>query len=185
MSSIHIVRFSSLYERGNKTTAYYATEELYGDLREMQNVGGRHLIIDGFVRDASTLNPMLIKNFFDDLVMTLKMVYLHKPMCFEVPIEISKIETEEDEGGWSVFAQITTSHIAIHTWPARRAFSMDIYSCKEYDADAAGSLIWKSLGIAECVVYNIWRDGFHETSSHGHPIKMCGEWSILGNQILF
>jgi S-adenosylmethionine decarboxylase len=147
----------------------------------MKNVGGRHLIIDGFVRDASTLNPTYIKEMFDVLVDTLGMVYLHRPMVFEVPIEINKIETEEDEGGWSVFAQITTSHIAIHTWPARKAFSMDVYSCKDYDANTAGVLIWRTLGIDNCVIYNIWRDGFHKVPQTGHPIQMWKEWNVLGN----
>ena len=52
--------------------------------------------------------------------------------------DIAKLGREpfEDEGGISVLACLSTSHIAIHTWPLRCEFHLDIYSCREFDKEA-------------------------------------------------
>ncbi len=51
--------------------------------------------------------------------------------------------------GWSVTAVITTSHIAIHTWPEQGFVMADIVSCKPYDQEAAVN--WLAMRfIVEC-----------------------------------
>jgi S-adenosylmethionine/arginine decarboxylase-like enzyme len=42
-------------------------------------------------------------------------------------------ENNEDEGGISILAGITTSHITIHYWPMTGAFMFDLVSCKEFN----------------------------------------------------
>jgi len=37
---------------------------------------------------------------------------------------------KKDPGGWSGFVIIAESHISIHTFPARRFVSIDVYTCK-------------------------------------------------------
>ena len=54
---------------------------------------------------------------------------------YEVAEEIARIGAEpfEDEGGTTGFAVLSTSHCAIHTWPLRETFVMDVYSCRDFD----------------------------------------------------
>jgi len=53
-----------------------------------------------------------------------------------------------------VVCQITTSHISLHGWPLRGAFMMDIFSCKDFDAEAALALVKEGLGV---VNWNVTR----------------------------
>jgi len=115
----------------------------------MKKISGTHLLIDGYVRDGKTLNPDTICTLFDRLVETLDMQYLQRPTAIRVPIDPDKLATEEDEGGWSVICQITTSHIALHGWPMRGAFMMDVFSCREFDPEAARRVVLEMLDVTE------------------------------------
>ena len=41
------------------------------------------------------------------------------------------------DDGVSGLVLIAESHIAIHTWPAEGIFDMDVFSCKDFDAEEA------------------------------------------------
>jgi len=123
----------------------------------MRTISGKHLLIDGYVRDGTSLNPDTICTLFDRLVETLQMEYLQRPTAIRVPMDPNKIDSEDDEGGWSVICQITTSHIALHGWPMRGAFMMDIFSCREFDATVAQSTVTELLGVTESQVQVIQR----------------------------
>lgn len=123
----------------------------------MKTIAGRHLLIDGYVRDGQTLNPDTICNLFDKLVETLEMQYLQRPTAIRVPIDPNKLNSDDDEGGWSVICQITTSHIALHGWPMRGAFMMDIFSCREFNPEAAEKVVRETLGVTEVSIRNIQR----------------------------
>ncbi|MFH2008409.1 MAG: S-adenosylmethionine decarboxylase [bacterium] len=124
----------------------------------MNAITGRHLIIDAYVEDGAVLeNPTKICNLFDALVDALGMTYLQRPVATRVPVDPEKLETTDDEGGWSVICQITTSHIALHGWPLRKAVMMDVFSCHEFDVELAKELIWSHLRITESNVQNVAR----------------------------
>lgn len=93
------------------------------------------------------------------LVKALEMKMLGKPVSHWVPTDPSKLDTDEDDGGWSIFVQITTSHIAVHAWPLRRAFMMDIFSCKPFSLSRAELLVKEELGVERdrCSVHYIDR----------------------------
>lgn len=115
----------------------------------MRKISGTHLLIDGYVTDGNTLNPDTICTLFDRLVETLDMQYLQRPTAIRVPIDPDKLDSGDDEGGWSVICQITTSHIALHGWPMRGAFMMDIFSCKEFEPAAAEAVVRECLQVTE------------------------------------
>lgn len=115
----------------------------------MKTISGVHLLIDGYVRDGVVLNPETLCTLFDRLVEVLKMQYLQRPIAMRVPLEPDKLETGEDEGGWSVICQITTSHISLHGWPLRGAFMMDIFSCCDFDPSLAERVVRETLGVTE------------------------------------
>ena len=124
----------------------------------MKHIDGRHLIIDAYVRDGSVLeNPDALCHLFDVLVDELGMEYLQRPTAMRVPTDPSHLTTDEDDGGWSVICQITTSHIALHGWPLRKAVMMDVFSCHDYDVERAKEIIWSHLGITEASVQDVRR----------------------------
>lgn len=82
-----------------------------------------------------------IEIFINSTIKKLDMEPLGKAKIYDVPIEIEKLGREpfEDEGGITSqlvgFSTLSTSHIAIHTWPLRNEFHLDIYSCRDFDKD--------------------------------------------------
>jgi len=123
----------------------------------MKQIAGVHLLIDGYVRDGQVLNPDTLCNLFDRLVAALQMQYLQRPTAMRVELDPDLVDTDEDEGGWSVICQITTSHIALHGWPMRGAFMMDIFSCKEFDPSRAETVVREVLDITDANVQVIQR----------------------------
>jgi len=125
----------------------------------MRDICGTHMLIDGYVEDASSLEPERLVALFDVLVEVLEMEYLQRPQAIQVPLDEGKLDSEEDEGGWSVICQITTSHISLHGWPMRKAFMMDIFSCKPFDTDDAKQVVYAWLGVWQASVQVIERLG--------------------------
>jgi S-adenosylmethionine decarboxylase len=135
------------------------------DRTEMRTIAGKHLLLDGYVKDGQTLNPDTICTLFDKLVEALKMEYLQRPMAIRVSIDPNKLDSEEDEGGWSVICQITTSHISLHGWPMRGAFMMDIFSCRDFDPPLAERLVRETLDVTDANIQVIERVDPRQQSS--------------------
>jgi len=72
---------------------------------------------------------------------------LGEPVIHDVPLEIQKLGREpfQDEGGVTAqlvgFHTLSTSHVAIHTWPLREEFHLDLYSCREFNKDVIVNFI--------------------------------------------
>lgn len=79
-----------------------------------------------------------VERFLEDLVERLGMRCLGKPHTYEVEEAIHKLGAEpfEDEGGTTGIVVLSTSHCAIHTWPLRSEFVMDVYSCRDFESQA-------------------------------------------------
>ncbi len=148
----------------------------------MREISGCHLVIDGYVKNSFSLTPDYITDLMDELVIELDMQYLQRPTAIRVSLDENRLDGEEDEGGWSVFAQITTSHIAVHGWPLRRAVMMDISSCKDFDFGRAIALIQRKMDL-ECAT--IWtlkrRDPYSFEGVNPKKDELCDvsvvEWS--------
>ncbi len=128
----------------------------------MQSMYGLHLMIDGYVKDADSLTSKNVLEMIDALVDGLGMKYLVRPSAGEVLLDRTKLDSDDDEGGTSYLCQITTSHIAVHTWPLRKAVMMDIFSCRDFDCVEA-------LGIADRFL--LFRDARTHTLKRGEPRK--------------
>jgi len=127
---------------------------------------GRHLLIDGFCEESEPLaSASRLEGMFRRLVGTLDMEILVPPVTKEVPLQPEKLATGSDEGGITSFCVITTSHMSIHTWPLRRFFSMDVYSCKDFDADAALAVIREELGASAIRCKNVVRTAPEDVSA--------------------
>ncbi len=87
---------------------------------------GEHLTLDGYGGDHKKLNTKdLVYSFLNDLPEKLGMSKLSDVQVFAAPGNDTK-----DPGGWSGFVIIAESHISVHTFPARRFVSADVYTCK-------------------------------------------------------
>lgn len=86
---------------------------------------GEHLTIDGYGGDFRKLNDKdLVHQCLEELPELLKMKKLCKPHVYRAPDNQIK-----DPGGWSGFVIVAESHISIHTFPARKFISADVYTC--------------------------------------------------------
>jgi len=123
------------------------------------NSAGRHLIIDGYVKDAGVFTAEKLAKLFTDLAVALDMKIIQGPTFLEVELDPSKLTSDvfQDEGGVTGFAVISTSHMALHAWPLRKFFSMCVFSCKEFDTGRAMTVIHESLGLASINVMNLDR----------------------------
>lgn len=83
-------------------------------------------MIDGYGGDNRKLNDKdIVLSFLNQLVADLGMRSLSDAQVFYAPGNNIK-----DPGGWSGFVVIQESHISIHTFPARRFVSADVYTCQ-------------------------------------------------------
>ena len=90
---------------------------------------GKHLTLDAYNCDCAALNSMEeIFAFLDTLP---EQIGMHKIIT---PYVIKCAGNDlKDCGGISGFVMIAESHISIHTFPAKKYLTMDLYSCKMFD----------------------------------------------------
>lgn len=87
---------------------------------------GEHLILDGYKGCPDRLNDTeLVKSLLHQLVAGLHMKILSGPVVCSALGNGSK-----DPGGLTAFVVVQESHISIHTFPAKRFLSADVYSCR-------------------------------------------------------
>lgn len=99
----------------------------------------KHIKILGKGNSSILLDKEAISEFLKNIVSEVKMVQLGEPILYEVPLNTDNLNSDDfmDEGGVTGVIILTTSHCAIHTWPLRQEFHLDIYSCKEFDKEVA------------------------------------------------
>ena len=82
-------------------------------------------MLDGYGGSYEKLNDHdLVLRALDELPGRLDMKKLSETYVFEAADNDLK-----DPGGWSGFVVIAESHISIHTFPARKFVSIDVYTC--------------------------------------------------------
>ena len=120
-----------------------------GESIEMKHGAGLHVILDGYVKDPSVFNGPALKEAFEKLADALEMKIIMGPDFLEVELDPAKLQSDvfQDEGGITGMCVISTSHMSIHCWPIRKCFSMDVFACKDFDADVAKNIIWNLLGV--------------------------------------
>lgn len=87
---------------------------------------GEHLTIDGYFGNSVLLNDSeIVRAAIDELPGELGMKKLSTPEVY-----FAKGNDIKDPGGWSGFVVIEESHISVHTFPAARFISIDVYTCR-------------------------------------------------------
>jgi len=122
-------------------------------------MSGRHLILDGYVKDSSVFTSERLTSLFQNLADALDMKIIQGPTFLEVPLDESKLKSDvfQDEGGITGSCIISTSHMALHAWPLRGYFSADVFSCKDFDVSRAMAVLHDHLGLGNVNVINLDR----------------------------
>lgn len=91
---------------------------------------GLHLMLDAYESDVQKLDDMkLVFKFLNELP---DVIGMHK---LSAPIVVNADETDsgKDPGGITGFVLIAESHISIHTFVKRGFFTLDVYSCSNFE----------------------------------------------------
>lgn len=129
---------------------------------------GNHLIIDGFNCNEERLND---KELVNDILLELPKIMDMK--CISEPVVVSHKAEKQEESGITGFVLIAESHISIHTYPIKKYVTIDIFSCKEFDAQKATNYLEKSFGMGK-VEKQFMKRGFNEdfnADKHFEQIK--------------
>jgi S-adenosylmethionine/arginine decarboxylase-like enzyme len=112
---------------------------------------GRHVKVVGYGAAGLLGSVDVVRTLLKDLVAALGMRPLGEPVMHDVDIDLSKLggPVFEDEGGVTGTIVLSTSHCAIHTWPAREKpfFVMDVYSCRDFEPDTVRRMLEERVGL--------------------------------------
>jgi S-adenosylmethionine decarboxylase len=107
-------------------------------------VFGPHLIIDGSRCDTKKLGDRnLVEQVMNDYPKAIGMTKIGGPYMFEYQAP------DPAYSGISGIVVIAESHIAIHTFPELDFFTMDIFSCKNFDHETAIAYIRDAFDVKE------------------------------------
>lgn len=93
---------------------------------------GPHLMLDCSDCDRAKLASVdLVSQVLDEFPAAIGMTKIMPPYVFRYHGEVP------EDWGISGVVLIAESHISIHTFPEKGFFSLDIFSCKDFDVDKA------------------------------------------------
>jgi len=98
---------------------------------------GLELVLDLHECDASTFTRQSIEEFCGDLCRLIDMERCDLYFWDDVGVPEEERQTDPKTKGTSAVQFILTSTIVIHTLDLMRAVYVNIFSCKEFDADEA------------------------------------------------
>jgi S-adenosylmethionine decarboxylase len=107
-----------------------------------------HLIIDGYNGNVQKMQDV-------DFIQQLLDVYPSRIGMTKIsPPKVSKYTgSKPEDWGVSGFVLIAESHISIHTFPERSYINIDIFSCKEFDAEEAIRDLQQRFALSEVRSY--------------------------------
>jgi len=104
---------------------------------------GYELALDLHDCDPSTFNRTCIDQFFTELCDLIDMEKCEVHFWDDVDVPPEEQQTEPHTKGTSAVCFILTSTIVIHTLDLQEKVFVNIFSCKEYDPDAAAEFTQK------------------------------------------
>lgn len=135
-----------------------------------------HLTIDGFGGDRERLSSeSLVHSLLDTYPAEINMTKISEPFVLQY--------TGDKPEDWGVtgFVIIAESHISVHTFPDRGYVWVDVFSCKEFEADGAVDRIVETFGLTH-VTTNIHDRGleFPHAVSAATPVAMTERRAVTG-----
>ena len=107
---------------------------------------GQELILDLHDCDASRFTRSAIKGFFTELCELIEMETCDLHFWDDVGVPEEERQTHPKTKGTSAVQFILTSTIVIHTLDLMKAAYVNIFSCKDFDTDAAAKFTAEWFG---------------------------------------
>lgn len=101
---------------------------------------GNHLIVDGY-SNAKIGSREFIKYFLINLTEKIKMKPISEPLVLYYKAE------DNLESGVTGVIILAESSITMHTYPNKKLFFLDIFSCNEFDIDSTLNFLIDELKI--------------------------------------
>ena len=111
---------------------------------------GYELILDLHGCNVSTFNRDSLDNYFEKLCKAIKMEKCERYFWDDVGVPEEEQQISPHTKGTSAVQFILTSTIVIHTLDLMAAVYVNIFSCKQYDADLAEEITKDWFGAREC-----------------------------------
>ena len=107
------------------------------EIKESDEAFGLHQTLDIYRCDEKTLNSEAnVLSFLSVVPDKIGMTIIDKPR-----VKRCAAVSDKDKGGISGSVMIAESHVYIHTFPAIRFASIDVYSCKPFDSHKVKELV--------------------------------------------
>ncbi len=125
-----------------------------------------HLIVDGFGADPEKLQDLeFLFDLLDHYPSQIGMTKIMPPYVFRYH------GVNPQDWGISGFVLIAESHISIHTFPEKGYINIDVFSCKEFDAELAIDHMKRQFGITE-VESRVLERGLEYPHEMGHASEL-------------
>ena len=121
-----------------------------------------HLIIDGYSSNPDILqSEEFITELLDQYPAEIGMTKISPPYVLRY------VGAKPEEWGVSGFVLIAESHISIHTFVELRYVNVDVFSCKNFDADRVIKDLSNRLQLTEMEIHLLGRgvEGLQKTGS--------------------
>lgn len=146
-----------------ETSGYWGGVELVGE----------HLIVDAFGCDPEILNDAdLLERKLTDLLHELGMQILH-----------TYFHRFQPQGVTGTIV-ISTSHLAIHTWPEQRYAAFDLFTCGDMASPEQIENLLRQLSAERCVIYQLTRGNLTGQLPAVQEVEMQAEGSMEIKQSL-
>ena len=108
---------------------------------------GQHLMIDGYGGDRDRLEDLDgLYGFLDAYPTKMGMTKIMPPYVFKY------VGSKPEDWGLSGVVLIAESHISVHTFPDKGFVSVDFYSCKWFNTEAAVNEVKAVFGLKKLEV---------------------------------
>ena len=131
---------------------------------------GPHLLLEGYGSPKEKLSDVgMISDLLDIFPSKLTMTKIMPPYVF-------KYDGGEIKEDWGIsgVVLIAESHIALHTFPEKGFFTLDIFSCKDFDVRVAVDFVMENLAPIH-FDETIFNRGREFPRSIGRAVKIVGQ----------
>ena len=112
-----------------------------------------HVIIDGYGGDSDQLaDENVVRVMLDELPGLMGMTKITQPNVLRYT------GSKPEDWGVSGVVMIAESHIAVHTFPARRLVWADVFSCKDFDESIVIEEFKRRFSLGQMEIHNLRRE---------------------------
>lgn len=125
----------------------------------------------------------LVEKFLKLLVEKLEMQDL-TTVISDVADELKKMNLpiKADEGGMTAVVVLSTSHIALHTWPEDSGATFDIHSCRDFDVLLVRSIIAECFETNDIDIYDL---SYSLRPDHGFTFRVFDNELVTNEETEF